>query len=79
MRAGHFTCERGCTRDDHGEAGPFSVERLKRDLPFVACANKCTARCRPSWSVVAFVADELSFSLAVPTRRAARHCAHVST
>ena len=24
-----------CTRDDYGEAGPFSVERLKMDLPFV--------------------------------------------
>ena len=24
-----------CTRDDYGKAGPFSVERLKMDLPFV--------------------------------------------
>ena len=23
----HFSCERGCTRDDCGNAGPFSVER----------------------------------------------------
>ena len=31
----HFSCERGCTRDDYGKAGPFSVEaRLKMDLPF---------------------------------------------
>ena len=31
----HSSCERGCTRDDYGKAGPFSVERLKMDLPFV--------------------------------------------
>ena len=31
----HFSCERGCTRDDYGKAGPFSVERLKMGLPFV--------------------------------------------
>ena len=31
----HFSCERGCTRDDYGKAGPNSVERLKVDLPFV--------------------------------------------
>ena len=31
----HFSCESGCARDDHGKAGPFSVERLKMDLPFV--------------------------------------------
>ena len=39
----HFSCERGCMRDDYGKAGPFSVERLKRDLPFceyVSCAYK---------------------------------------
>ena len=29
----HFSCGRGCTRDDHGKAGPFPVERLKTDLP----------------------------------------------
>ena len=28
-----FSCERGSTRDDCGKAGPFSVERLKMDLP----------------------------------------------
>ena len=31
----HFSCEHGCTRDDYGKAGPFSVEPLKMDLPFV--------------------------------------------
>ena len=34
-----------------GKAGPFSVERLKMDLPFCECfvrTNKCTAKCRPS-------------------------------
>ena len=31
----HPSCERGCTRDDCGKAGPFSVERLKMDLPVV--------------------------------------------
>ena len=31
----HFSCERGCTRDDCGKAGPFSVARLHMDLPFV--------------------------------------------
>ena len=30
-----FSCKRGCTRDDYGKAGPFSVEWLKIDLPFV--------------------------------------------
>ena len=37
----HFSCERGCTRDDYGTAGPFLVERLKMDLPFVnvLCAH----------------------------------------
>ena len=42
----HFSCERGCTRDDYGKAGPFSVERLKMDLPFceqIVCTNKPTA------------------------------------
>ena len=42
---------RGCTRDDYGKAGPFSVERLKMDLSFVqyfVCANKYTAKSRPS-------------------------------
>ena len=29
------SCERGCTRDDYGQASPFSVERLKMGLPFV--------------------------------------------
>ena len=33
----HFSCERGCTRDDYGKAGLFSVERLKMDLPFHEC------------------------------------------
>ena len=30
-----------CTRDDYGKAGPFSVGRLKMDLPFVnvSCAQ----------------------------------------
>ena len=31
---------------------PFSVERLKMELPFVnvfVCTNKCTAKCRPSY------------------------------
>ena len=31
----HFSCECSCTQDDHGKAGPFSVERLKMDLSFV--------------------------------------------
>ena len=35
-RGRHVSCERGCARDDSGEAGPFSVERLKMDLPFCA-------------------------------------------
>ena len=30
-----FSCERGCARDDSGKAGPFSVQRLKTDLPSV--------------------------------------------
>ena len=35
-----------CTRDDYGKAGPFAVERLKMDLPFVnVCV--CTAKCQP--------------------------------
>ena len=34
-RGRHSSCEHGCMRDDYGKAGPFSVERLKMDLPFV--------------------------------------------
>ena len=30
----HNSCERGCARDDYGQAGPFSVAGLKMDLPF---------------------------------------------
>ena len=37
----------GCARDDSGNAGPFSVERLEMGLPFL-CTNKCPAKCRPS-------------------------------
>ena len=39
-------CERGCRRDDSGKAGPFSVELLKMDLPFVhaSCAQTSTQR-----------------------------------
>ena len=47
----HYSCERGCARDDYGKAGPSSVERLKMDLPFVniLCAQTRTRRkCRPS-------------------------------
>ena len=38
--------QRGCTRDDHGKAGPFSDERLKMDLPFVnvLCVQTSTQR-----------------------------------
>ena len=45
----HFSCERGCTRDDHGKAGPFSVEPLKMDLPFAncVCVQTSAAKCRP--------------------------------
>ena len=28
------SCERSCTRDGYGKAGPFSVNRLKIDLLF---------------------------------------------
>ena len=49
-RAGTFFYERGCARDDHGQGGPFSVERLTMDLPFV-CASKHTAKCRPCSSL----------------------------
>ena len=35
----HFYCERGCTRDDHGKAGPFSVERLQNAPAF--CERSC--------------------------------------
>ena len=43
---GHFSCKRGCTRDDYGQAGPFSIERLKMDLPFanVLCAQTSAQR-----------------------------------
>ena len=37
-----------------GKAGPFSVERLKMDLPFCeccACTDQYTAKCRPSWLI----------------------------
>ena len=38
-----------CTRDDSGKAGPFPVERLKMDLPFVMfCVYK--GKCRPAHS-----------------------------
>ena len=42
----HFFCERGCARDDHGKAGPFSVERLELGLPDVnvSCAQKSAQR-----------------------------------
>ena len=42
----HFSCERGCTRDDHGKAGPFSVERLEMDLAFanVLYVQTCAQR-----------------------------------
>ena len=49
----HFSCERGCTRDDCGKAGPFSVERLKKGPAFCGCfvcTSKYTAKCRPSCS-----------------------------
>ena len=48
----HFSCERGCTRDDYGKAGPFSVERLNNGPTFCecfVCTNKYTAKRRPSW------------------------------
>ena len=40
----HIPCERGCTRDDYGKAGPFSAKRLEMDLPFVniLCVLVCT-------------------------------------
>ena len=42
----HFSCGRGCARDDCGKAGPLSVERLKMDLPFVnvSCVQTSTPR-----------------------------------
>ena len=42
----HFSCERGCTRDDNDKAGTFSDERLKMDLPFVnvLCVQTSTQR-----------------------------------
>ena len=42
----HFSCERGCTRDDCGKTGPFSVERLQMDLAFVnvSCVQTSTQR-----------------------------------
>ena len=33
----HFSCARGCTRDDNGKAGQFLVELLKKDLTFANC------------------------------------------
>ena len=68
----HFSRERGCTRDDHGKAGPFSVERLKIDLPFVnvfVCTNKYTAKCRPLLADLHF---KLRVGLRVATVRGRR-------
>ena len=46
QRGTRVSCERGCTRDDYGKAGPFSVVRLKMDLPFVnfVCVQTSTQR-----------------------------------
>ena len=46
QEAWHFSCGRGCTRDDYGKAGPFLVIRLKIDLPFenVSCVQTSAQR-----------------------------------
>ena len=39
----HFSCGRGFTRGDQGEAAPFSVERLKMDVLCVQSAGPPSA------------------------------------
>ena len=52
-----------CTRDDYGKAGPFSVERLKMDPPFVnvLCEQTSTQRSAGPLAALPVLVDSLPF------------------
>ena len=67
----HFSCERGCTRDDYGKAGPFFSRATENGPDFVAVSWVQTSvtqrQCRPSCVNSRVGVDQLQSLWIIPT------------